>query len=241
MTNLRLIRCCVAETESSLVTKAITQSSIQSLHLEKDFVFGSNVVPKEVNEIISLIKKSCLTQLCITNYDFNIGDTKAIVEAIRGNRAFRKVAFNCASIDDRIDTVCDLVENSTIVSIKLSRCYLRRVAIIRLCASIKKSSIVSLDLLLNGFDQYNHHRIILAICDLLENHGLQKLNLSYCGISSATIAAMLPSIRASTLIKFNIENFAGMDSNIVDEIEGILKVQKNILNRFKKMKSASNS
>lgn len=106
-----------------------------------------------------------------------------------------------------------------------------------MCDSIKRSSVISLDLRCNRIGE----RGVAAICELLAHYSLQKLNLNHNALHSATIAGMLPSIRKSTLVKFNVGQAAKINEDIMNEIEEILTIQKGILNRFKTTKSSNSS
>lgn len=232
---LCLIKCDIPDTKSLSVMKSISQSAIQSLHLTNGYWDEMNAFPTDTESISNLIERSHLTQLSITNFDYDTTNIVAIAESIKRNHAFRKIAFHGTdACSEQIDVVCDLIENSTITNIKLHKCRMYDAHIVRLCASIKKSSITSLNLRSNhiGADGKN------AICTLLEDHNLQKLSLRNSELSDATIKEMLPSVRKSSLIKFDVRNYPMVHQSIMDEIEEILKVQKHILSRFKKTKSS---
>lgn len=291
LTKLCLWRCLIGDAEQILILESITQSSIQRLKLGSTFLFG------DVGATTNLIEKSSLTGLSYDNYLLTVPIMIAIIESIKRNGAFQKIAFRFKPIcDHTLDIICDLLKNSTIenvkfsgqslfdaqivrlcdamkaspivslsmqcnrisedamlaicdllvhskmASIKLIACSLRSTSVVRLCAAIQKSSLVSLDLQSNcGAENLLCEDSSRAMCDLLENHNLQKLNLSYNSLSDVHIIKMLPSVRKSSLIDFNFEQTLEISKDITDEIEEIVQIQKNISDRFRRTKSSSNS
>lgn len=210
---------------------APTQSSIQSLILDRTDFPGINA-----NETITnLIVHHCLTHLEIIDYHIEVEEITEIASAIKCNHAFKKIAFSSAPLhSEHSNIICDLIENSALTHIKLRNAALCDDQVASICASIKGSAIVSLDLESNCITAGG----VKALCDLLVHGNLQKLNVSFNGLDDEVIRSMLPSIEKSSLIKFGMTSFFVASEDTKRRIEGILSVQKNILNRFAGTKSA---
>lgn len=217
---------CKPKDNRRAMGKAIMKSSIQILNLD-----GSGICAT-AKQTMHLMAHSQITNFDIS---YHTGEEQLIfIELIKKNPSITKIIWNCehASTDDQLLTkMCELIENATLVAINLHCRQCSNEQFIKICDAIKRSSISSLCLTDCEFDAEQ----MLTICDLLEHHNLKKLHIN--NLTNDIVAAILFSIKLSSLIKFNME-WPTISDDVRYEINEHLRQQRNISNSFHKTKSA---
>lgn len=201
---------------------AIQQSSLQILDTRSTDIFCSM---RDVKNIIGNIS--------ITKFKFNQSIFKKHKMISLIDSAYERISLkNMYCNNETLIKVHDAIKGTNLTHLSLSYCRLTLAQLEAIILLTKGSSIVSLNL--NG--NYLNSNCILAICDLLENHWLQKINIS--NMLNDTLLAILPSIRVSSLIKCKLS--ASTNNNIRSEIREIIAAtrRKNIFNGHYKIKSA---
>lgn len=213
------------------IMQAVHNSSLQNFDARQTSLFNN------VSDVAKLIEHVNIFKFDQSTFD--IEEQIAIINVMMRNSSFVYAHFDCTNIsNDLLDAMCNLLENSSLTKLDLKydaqprlKCGAQSRKIID---AIKKSHITSLKL--TTID--NKLISVDAICDLIENHILVKLNLYCCSMTDKTIRSMLPFIKKSSLTKFN-SYFGSVTKDTLVEIDEALIAQKKISNRFNKMKSAA--
>lgn len=224
------------EATQKKMVDTIHNSSLHNLNVDGTLFHcpgGYKFFFRNVEEIIKLINHSKIEKFSLGDNSFGLASTIAIMDAITQNASLKHIYFFINFNSDYFcDKVCDMIENSPATKLILN---LRTQGFTRankIIASIKKSSIVSLKLM---FDQLNLN--LFNIRDLIESHTLIKLDLQCNNMSDAMLRAIFPSIKGSSLVKFNCCN-KSINKDTLKEMKNIMCVQRQIANRFQTTKSA---
>lgn len=237
LTNLALSRCNFINNNFATITESIQKSTISHLFLHK-ILSGY-----ETAAMCTCIENASISTLKLHGCFLTIPSLILVVRSIKKNEKIKSIRLNNKSTEDAYaEIIADLIKNSNISKINLSNCKLNESDIQKIITAIKCSSILSLKL--DDNRNVSASACIAAICDLLENHGLQELCLNGNSIENATLVTMLPTIRKSSLTKFEFESFCpngGADSPTPETralIKDAIKEQRKITNRFKSTKGA---
>lgn len=240
----KLIKLSLRSTDFAFGVLPITlAASIQKSTIRTLNVLHSPLFIR-VADIVGAIQNShsCITKFKFDQLTFSAKNKIEIMNAIKGNTAFRNISFARAPLTDQLFTnICDLVEHSSATCLDLSCCYLSGEQMSTVIDRVKRSSISSLNLSRNCFND----QAVVSICDLLENYNLRKINID--GITHEMLLVILPSINRSELTKFVRCSYAycydskwnkTQDDNMWANIKKFTTEQKNILKTSRKMKSA---
>lgn len=232
---LILFDCTFSNNKIITIMQAIQKSTVQILDLCHSF-FDDNI-----GDIMKCIENSSVTKFEFghKNRQYNCKEMSIILNSIKGNNLLHKVGFAYINIGDEVlPMICDMIENSTIVDITLWECGLQDTQMIKICNSIAKSSITSINLSANPFGV--DRDCVVAICNLLECHNLRALKMMFGKLTDCFIESILPSIERSELIKFNVSHCYKLSEPIKQNLKKIMCAQKCKAATFRKMKSANN-
>lgn len=216
---------CAAE---GVIENAVRASSLTTLDGRKSLFF------RDTKTIIGIIKFSSVTKFKFDQNGFTSEDSMEIIDAIKDRPDFRIIPmFGMSFTNEILAKVCDLLKSSVgLTQLDLSNCYLAMGSTVAIINSTKESSITSI----NFGSNYINRKAIHDICSLLENCVVKKIK--FIGLTSTTIDFMLPSIKASALIKFKMNDWSSAGEGAQNKIGKILEVHRAILNRGYKTKSA---
>lgn len=214
LTKLSLTGCKFVNNKIDMIMESIKKSSVQILDLRFS----------RTDNIMKHVQNSPITKLDFgsSSIDYSIEEIVTIASAVKANNKLRMLGLNFVPIDDKtISIICDMIENSTLTAIRLIGCRLLCSHITKICASVKGSSIVHLDLSFNPFKSES----IMAICDLLENSQLEKLKLAKSCLSDEFVEMLLVSIEGSKLVNFNVDHNYNLSKNIEERILYVMREQ----------------
>lgn len=233
LTQLSLTNCTFFETNIAAVIDATTKSPIRRLDLNKISLESAT------ENICRALESALFSILWITNCSLTNHALLLLVNTIKSNVVLEQISFSGNAIGcENATAICDLLENSGILAINLSKCSLNESNMIKIIDAIKRSSILTLSL--NGNVGAFTSASIAALCDLLENYPLRKLFLDDNELTDETMLALLPSVKRSALVHLSVDqNF--IKRATMKEIRGTLREQKKIIRRFKKTKGAIKS
>lgn len=213
------------------LTEACARSSLKKLHIDcSDFNY-------RIDEIVTLIMQTGIVELNLVCFRITREQLSAIIDAIKRNGRFECISFSCTpDCRKNIDLICDLLENSAIKKIKLDNCQLSDAHIKKLIGSIAKSALSSICLQNN----FIYNKGVRSLCSLLKHCNIEKMNLSGNKFDFGIIESLLPLIRESSLIVFNVgtSERSKLSTDVKRELKSILREQQRIANRFHKVKSA---
>lgn len=213
----------------SMIADAVRRSSLETLDGRNSSFFGN------AESIIDIIKFSSVTKFNFTHTKFSSAESIAIIDAIKGRSDFRIIPMSDTRFTNEIlIKVCDLIKSSHVHAyiLDLSNCGLNEAQSAAVIASMKGSHITYL----NFRSNYINREVRYAICDMLENCIIKKIE--FIGLANTSINLMLPSIEKSALIKFKMSCWEGAGEDARIKIREILNVHRTILNRGYKTKSA---
>lgn len=245
LTNLKLMNCDFVQNSFAVIMESIQKSTIQCLDLAETH-FNHITYPTEsvcaFTSLCACIENSQISTLKLNCCSISNQNLMLIVESTKRSNTFKNISLGRGSFGgETAEIIVDLLKNPKIETIDLSSCILSANTIEQIIAAVKCSSLLVLKLN-NNLSVDNINANIAAICDLLENHGLQELWLNNNSIKDAALLSMLPSIKKSSLTKFEFESkrfcFVAIAPEIKTEIKNALKEQKKLTRRFKKTKSA---
>lgn len=226
---LSLAHSTTISDKKTAITEAICNSSLKIVDIQQT-PFCSNI-----GDILKVIEHSRVEKFEFDQSNFTIEEMKLIMDAIKRNPSFKHISLAGVTMSDHVLTLlCDLLENSSLTS--LYGCDLSTAQLHELVASIKNSSITALGLRsINTSADWNWD--MPDVHALLKCHNLVKLNLCFAEMTNKIIRAMLPSIKDSSLIKFN-SNFWHMEPDTKAELKQMLSENQQRLDRFCYTKSA---
>lgn len=231
---LSLFGCTFADRKIITIMKNIQNSSLKILSL------NCSIFDDTMEDIMKL---ACASNSHITKLDlgsveskYNYGEIVSITNSIKKYDTLEAIGLNYIRIDDSmLFAICNAIENSTILSIKLWCCWLRSPQIIKICASIKKSHVTSFNLSANTFDI----TAIMTICDLLEQCShLKTLKIMNGGLTNEFVELLLISTKKSELTCLDIRYNSGLSPNIKQKLKKRMCKQKLCATAFQKTKSA---
>lgn len=209
---LTLRGCTFVNNKILAILQAVQQSSIQSLNV------GYNFFDDNIEDVMKCVSKSNLTKFFFGEYKIRYED-----QLLRYS-------------NEEMTIIASAIKNCNLLTVGLN--YMRIND--ELIDSIKRSSIISLDLYHNYFsdDKTIIEHEIAALCDLLEYGQLKKLKIALDEIDNAHIQIILSSVKKSELIKFYVYGAHNLNAHIKKEIIEIRRAQKLSATSFNKMKSA---
>lgn len=231
LTKLSIHNLSASINNFNFIVETIKASSLKTLDARYMLKF------KEFNTVKNLICNSNITKFKFSHAEFSPEEKMELIDLMQERHRLTNISFYETRFTDELLTkVCDLLENphSRLTSLDLSRCKFTDAGLNKMIASIKSSSITSLNL--SGYVQMRGplYFDILIICDLLENHYLEKLKLCFVDCTNEIMNLMLPSIMKSSLIKFDIDRCTKVDERTRNEIGAMLRDRQHC----RKIKSA---
>lgn len=208
--------------------EAIVQSSLKTL--------DARAVPflQRFDIINDVILNSNITKFKFNRWQLGPEENVILFDSIKQRNLFKYISFSYVRFNDQLlSKLCNLLENSHLTSIDLHYCSLSSADLGTIINSIKKSSITSFyysDCLNAG------HTLIIR--DMLEHCDLTKLKLICSDYINGTISALLPSIKKSSLIKFEVYDWRLIDERERKKIKQILQHNQQNLSANYKTKSA---
>lgn len=228
---LHLINCTFDNNKIITIMQSMHKSSIRNLDLSR------SSFDDDMEEICKCVNRSHITKFNFgsSSRHYDREELTEIATLMKENDSLKEIGFICSRLnDDTLSIICDAIENSAISTIKLQSYDLYSAQIAKICDSIKKSTITSLGLFTYNFDT----EIVATICYLLENHDLKKLKLTSYRLTEEYIKEMLPSVKQSELIKFDVTGTFGL-KKIKQRIKRIMRKQTIKAAAFHRMKSAN--
>lgn len=209
--------------DRSMLFAAIQRSSLCTLDTRDTEIFC------DISDVKNVIGHSCITKFKFNRNLFQNGEIISLLDVMKQNPAYEYLSLaNIRLSIPSLITIYDLMKGSNLFHLNLSYCWLNENQLCEIIALIKKSSIVSLNINILST------KVLLAMCDLLENHDLKKINIERA--SNKMLRLMLPSIKASSLIKCKLSSC--IDDDVRTAIRIATTTQTNILKGSRRIKSA---
>lgn len=223
----KLTLCSNLSKESFItIAEAVKISTIQILDLEDSNANGYT------EELVDLILHSRISKLC-TNFCHLPGEKIIqLVDATRTNSFIKKMGISFDNLfpysTEKMTAMCDLIEflPLTYLKLKLHSLGTDDSQLARIINSLKESSITYLSLQLNTNPEHITADELRVICSLLEHGVLKKLDLRATGLTDELVGPILPLIRESSLIKFNVSDNYKLSAGIVAQIKVCTKQNK---------------
>lgn len=224
----KLSLCGTFIEDARAIFEAIKGSTIKTLDVRQIPFFES------VHIINSLILDCDITNLRFDPLILNVEERITLLNSIQKKDSFEHISIGHTSCDTNELTIkmCDILVNLHLKSLYLDCRRIPDEMLSKIVASIKKSSIVSLEFKSN-LEQLS------IVKDLLENCCLEKLKLHLNWFIDNKIREILPSIQISSVIKFNVVSaYERMDGKLRDEIDQVLLVRQQSVRNCCNTKSA---
>lgn len=235
LTKLSLRSTTFNENEPHVILNAIKRSSLKILDVR-------NVSNLSFDAINHLILHKNFTKFRFSERSFSTRQRRALIDSIQENSSLEHIHFDghCGSkrnifTDQLVTKMCDLLRAPRFKSLYFDSCSLPNTmpTFKRIIDAIKCTSIVSLKF--SGGPYIEEMMIIVR--DLLENYQFEKLKLFGLANADADVEQILPSIRQSSIIKFNAESVR-TNAKQQNEIESILRSNRQRIHNYANIKSA---
>lgn len=226
-------------TDACTIFTALKGSTIKTLAVTNVPYFNN------FDAINDLIAHSGITKIKFDAGTFDVDERIAIINTMLRHQSSERIQFDYAKLTVQsqlqlVTKMCDLLtlthqtDQYLIRKLDILDCPLNTKTSNKIIDSIKRSSITSLKL----YAFQSTAKTISFICNVLENHPLEKLEIKFCIFQSSIMEQILPSIQKSSIVKFNTNIFPHANKKVCEEINAILQIRQQDARRCRRIKSA---